>query len=66
MSPDINGKASFDHVVQNRYALDVCIDIADNQGGSLGLGRDFKQYGMKKLVRFGSIGRVLAATGMAV
>ena len=66
MSPNIDEKASFDHVLQYRDAFNVSIDIADNQGGTLGLGRDLEQDGPKELVRFGSTGKVFAATGMAV
>ncbi len=66
MSPDINEEASFDHVLQHWNVPSVGIDIADNQCVTFGLGLNLEQNGPKKLVRLPSIGRVLAATGMAV
>ena len=66
LSPDINEEASFDHVLQHWNVPNVGVDITDNQYGTLGLGLNLEQNGLKKLVRLPSIGRVLAATGVAV
>ena len=63
---DIDEKASFDHIAQHWYAVDVSIDIADNQSRAFGLGLDVEQNGPKKLVVFPRIGRVLAAAGVTV
>ncbi len=66
MSADINKKPSFNQITQYGYAFDVSIDIANDQRGPFGLGRNFKQDTMKKLVCFCSTGWVLAAASMAV
>ena len=65
-APYINEEASFDYALQDRNVPNVGVDITDNQCGTLGLGLNLEQNGPKKLVGLPSIGRVLAATGMAV
>ena len=66
VSSDIDKEASFDHILQHWYAIDVRIDIADNQSRTFGLGLNFEQNGPKKLVGFPGIGRVFAASGVSV
>ena len=52
VSPDIDEEASFDHIVQHWYAVDVSIDIADNQSRAFGLGLNFEQNGPKSWLVF--------------